>query len=879
MKAALFLATRTFRRDIVRTAFLVGIIALVLMMTVIISVTRHNVARLEQFNAKIDNGCWHLAYIAADENVTVELNRHPAVEGASLGYRTTLAAGDDYTLDLTFLEADQFSAFTLPLIEGREPQARGEIVVDDWVLLKYEIDSLPATVTIEGHQFTITGVYWGRARGITSQTITGYGILEKNRELLEQVSLSNAPGRNFAEFTVGSEFVPRYAYIRVNKDQDDLFYNPVADLAEVPGLERFDVEDTFINQEQSPAYNLALIHADEALHRVLRGIDGDMARAQVNLVNTLLMALLFILIAWGMNIVVNNSVRTLGLFAAIGISAKDTRNYILLRALFCIVFALPLGLLLGVAGSRILLGAQMGSYLGSLVFPAGDIIAYVVFLVLAVLGGTAYPAVRASRLTPLDAIGIQAGGGSDTAVQQWQLPLTVVRGRRWFAFLYGVRSYFKQSVGTVGISVLIATLLIMFIFASAEIEADINLWSPRQFYVADYVITLPYLDYSAREFVHDMHPVDDMVKQDLHSIEGVENIYFQHRVINGLIARSVCRAEADNLYLYEWKLPLSVLTEQGQYYLEGGDLVYRREHSGHLMTEGLVGGYGEQELELAKEYLVDGSIDIDKMASEPIVLLPKYIPQVSIDVPVTNLEVGDTITLVESDIVNPPGTDLAVLQEYTFTIGGFLDTAPLPQGSSAEFIGVVHHKQLEQLQTDFKGIMAIYVDDRDGNDSYDELKTIADTYGYNLINNKDGFEKDAFLEQVLAERRMINTIFGVFGLLLLLVMYSLFRSEIAVRKRELAVLSAVGMNRWQIFGVVLSQAVTTGLMGALAGLLVAMVVYFVTPIYTSVFTKAQLIPWRSMALGTMLAVLAPVLASLISMRVFRKITVQDVVQE
>lgn len=398
MKAALFLATRTFRRDIVRTVFLVGIIAIVLMMAVIISVTRHNVARLEQINAKIDNGCWHLAYIAADEKVTEELNSHPAVESASLGYRVTLSARDDYILDLTLLEANQFSAFTLPLIKGEAPQAAGEIVVDDWVLLKYEIESLPATVAIDGHKFTITGVYWGRARGITSQTITGYGILEQNRELLEQVSLSNAPGRNFAEFTVGSEFVPRYAYIRVNKDQDDPFYNPVADLAEVPGLERFDVEDTFINQEQSPAYNLALIHADETLHRVFRGIDGDLARAQVNLISTLLMALLFILIAWGMNIVVNNSVRTLGLFAAIGISAKDTRNYILLRALFCIVFALPLGLLLGVAGSRILLGVQMGSYLGSLAFPAGDIIAYLVFSVLAVLGGIAYPAVRARGL-------------------------------------------------------------------------------------------------------------------------------------------------------------------------------------------------------------------------------------------------------------------------------------------------------------------------------------------------------------------------------------------------------------------------------------------------------------------------------------------------
>lgn len=874
MNTAVYLALRTIRRDKKRSALLIATITIVLMATIAVSILQTNALSLEAVNAEINHGRWHLAYIAANTEAIDALEDLPTVESATLGYRLKPIAfdDDDFNLDLTLFQEGKFSAFTRPLVVGGLPQGAREIIVDDWALRRYEIDSLPAEITLGEYEFTITGAYKSRISLIDRKVVTAFGLVEPNTELLSEQMFSGSPGRIASSVVFDAGPDPSFVYLRLNPGVEAPEAAGMIDDNEALAL--FPATNSFRDPESSgPAYNQALLQAEGRSGVPNRGLNPSRLAMMVRL---LLWGTLFAMVYVTMNVVINNATATLGLYTALGITPHDLRKLVILQAVFCALFAIPLGVTLGVS-SIFFLEGSMGAYLGSIVVPWTEVLGNIVVSVVAIAVGAFKPAVRASTFSPLAALNSQAGVDVGTTnVPPW-LKLGAIRGKGIFSVLYGLKHAFKHYFRLAGFAIVITALLALFTLVTSDIERQWKVGAQRLPHQPDYVISLPYIHYGNNGPHYDstVRPVDDEFKNRLSQIAAIDKIYYQHGVVWSLFLYG---AAEGGLLHYEWRFPDAVLTEQGRRTLALSGPLYRSESPGEAFVMGNVAGYGQQELEFAKDYLLEGAIDIVEMAAEPIVLLPKHILTVeNVDIPYTNLQVGDEITLVENrleSIASP-----TPVREYVFTIGGFVDPVPLPQpGSSTGFIGIMHNEQLARLQTSCKGILEIFVDEEADQVAYRELNALTREYRYDLRSNYGSFRQmEAQTEGKQAALSLYVT-FSVLGLILFIAIYSMLSAEIIVRKPEFAMLAALGMTRGQILAAVLTQALLPGVIASPLG--IAGGIVLVSRFYkggSEILSVADLIPWQHLLVGVFLVIGACLLAALISFNsTFRNTSVQDV---
>lgn len=875
MNISLFFSVRSFAREPRRTILLLVSLTVISALISAVAVVKTNIYRQEIFEAESKWGRWHMVYAATGPDAVDQAEMSSGVAAATLGYRhlPQAIAQADMALELTLFQADKFAEFTYPLTQGRQPQAAMEIIVPDWYLRYQDIESLPAELETPNLSFTITGAYRGNSQDINFKRVQAYAVVEDNSSLLLPDLLSIDPSAQKLISQMGTTSEGCYtcfAYVRlvpgvpINKT--------VADLDAVPGLIKFPIIDSVLgnsNINSAPEYNLELLLAEKrsgienpSLHNNIR-----FSRALPLIINVIGLLTAFAMALMSINLVVRNRLRSIGLFAAVGLEPGRIRYTVILEALFVGLIALPLGAVLGIALSKSVLASSVGVLLGEVTVPFTDIIISIGIVSTALMAAVLFPAQRAAGLSPLAAINKQAGDKKNQEVASPLLSMGVSKGRFGFSLLYAFKHSFKHMFRFIGIITVASLLLTMYIPLTSEIEKKWIIGSRRQSYQAHYQVNFFQEQESGRTL---RRPGQDFFLR-LAEINSIERIYYQHSINNDFFFSGG----------HFWVLNDSLLTEQGSRFLDLCSPLKMREQPKHLnfIFSGL-SGYGAEELELAKQHLVEGSMDVKKMAAEPIILLPKYIMSIGgTNIPYTNLKVGDTITLAEATVEQ---RNLSIQREYTFTIGGFLDCLPLRQvtGTTSGFVGIMHLEQFYSLDINDKGVAEVYIDDKEGEYSYPELRELCDEYNFSLITHKNSF---AYQEEQSEDRLLqlsLYTIFGVLGLILFFAMFSLVVSDTLSRKREFAMLSALGMENSQISIAVLTEALSTGILGSALGLAAGIAIILKSYSAGDYLSKAQMIPWKHMGIAVGLILLACLLAGLTGLGMtLKNLSVQEVKAE
>lgn len=636
-------------------------------------------------------------------------------------------------------------------------------------------------------------------------------------------------------------------------------------LSFMPGLVKINENELFSEQKGSPCYNVGLVQAEGRFYSATGGFPAVLPW----LVRLILLGTLFGMVFVVMNVVVHNNISTLGLYAAFGMNPPQTRNHVILQALYCALPAIPLGAGLGVVGSYAILGGNIADCIGRLFIPWPEVGLSIGICFAAIVAGATLPALVASRLSPLSAISYQRGVSIIRNEAPPWLSLDSVRGKVFAAVIYGVKNIFKDLHKLIGITIIIAALLSLFILIAADIEREWKVGYFRFAEPADYVVSVPY----SRGGFFNLHvkEVDDFFRESLRAIPEIEQIFYQ----SGVVDAKTLLGGHEGVYHYVWKLRDEALTPYFRSDIESSYPGYRLHSPGYAFIPGGVSGYGPGELGYAKGFLVEGDIDIKRMAAEPIILLPMYITEVeNLNLPYTTLRVGDQLQLVEMKL---EGSSYRPTREYTFTIGGFVDPLPLPRvNGMSSFTGIMHADQLSMLHTIGKGTMEIYVFNKPGQSSYSRVKELSASYGYDIWGIQESFVQKERKAEYVQMQMVAYSLFSVLAIAMFLGIFSIFSAEILARKQEFAMLYSIGMTKGQIFLSVLSQGLTPGILGSVTGILLG--VFLISQIdWPGILSLGKLVPIGHILTGVLVifsACLTAVTSSVF--QTVRNLSVQDV---
>ncbi|MCL6471826.1 MAG: ABC transporter permease [Firmicutes bacterium] len=168
----------------------------------------------------------------------------------------------------------------------------------------------------------------------------------------------------------------------------------------------------------------------------------------------------------------------------------------------------------------------------------------------------------------------------------------------------------------------------------------------------------------------------------------------------------------------------------------------------------------------------------------------------------TGLKVGDTFVL-------PSGTG-----QVEFSIVGLVDEPPIP-GSENLYVPLKDAQDLLSQEGKINVIEAKFVD---GAKREEVRKAVLDALdgGFKLGGVEEGSE-------FLASIKLGQAIFNVLGILALtmggFIIFNTFRTIVAERRRDIAMLRAVGATRKMILGLILAESLLQGVIGTAIGMI------------------------------------------------------------
>lgn len=240
------------------------------------------------------------------------------------------------------------------------------------------------------------------------------------------------------------------------------------------------------------------------------------------------------------------------------------------------------------------------------------------------------------------------------------------------------------------------------------------------------------------------------------------------------------------------------------------------------------------------------------------------------DIPYTSLEVGDTVTIVEDS--SDSLLDINIGKRYDFKIGGFLSNLPLKQvnGVSSGFVAIMHYDHLNLLDTQYKGIKGVYIDEERSAKIGRNLKSLAEKDGYNFVNNIDSFERSERRNQETMMTYAFYSIFIVLGMVIFLSIFNLILSNILMKQKEFTMLYAIGILKWQRALSIIIEIMAFTLPGIIFGTGAGVLMIIKSDLRSEILTISQIIPWIHILSASIIVVLAALLTMIVGISYINK---------
>lgn len=850
----LLLAYRNIVGNKRKSFFVVLIISIVLMMALATVIIKDNLLAYDVQTIKNAKGSWH--YIVPIDSAEVEnaINELNGVTDAAAVKRTLVLEDDKESYDCYLLNSDSLDLFINENISGELPKYENEILVPDWYVSKYSINSVPYDISICGLDFKIVGSYVTDADDVYRENVRVFFCAGELETLFNASTYSTSP----IDKIIVEGSATLFCFIRLNPGVDR--QEVIEQIIELDGVSSFQGVGTYL--ENGMIRNEALLEAEGFLSK--SNYSGNFINDNLSLIITgILLLVLFVAIFVAMNLIISGDVKMCGILQAMGTARERIVFVYLVQSLFLALLSVPLGSALGVAGSYLVLTKSLSAIYGHIIIPWQDVITCVIACAVFTILATLYPALRASRDTCIEAIVGRETKARDSVRVYSPLPVKT-EGLLTFVWRYSLRNIAANLKRTFALVLMIALLLSVFTKLSAEIERMWKEGEGRASYTADYVIGYDMNIRPANKFI------DPELVDEISAIEGVENVYYQLSVDDDMFEST------DGKYDYYFFLEKDILTEQGSKQLELSSPLTRNGYADKVFVQAGISGYGEKELELALDYLIEGAVTLEQLKTERIILLPKYIQWLeNMDVPYTNLQVGDQVTIVENQSTSL--RDIDIVNEYTFTIGGFVDRLPLPQvnGVSNGFVAIMYSEHLQLLGSSFKGVAELYIDSFDETEISPVLESLCRENQLGFTDNLNDFRSQERENKRNTITISFYTVFAILGMVLFLSVFNILLSNIVMRTREFSLLYIVGARKWQINLSILVEMLSFTVPGVLLGVGTGVLLILTGDLSGEILNIAQLIPVTHILISSSIIVAAAVLATTLGIiQINSKVSIQ-----
>lgn len=823
-------------------------IAIMLMTAVFITTEVYRSVLIKQ--ATEQYGAWHITYETDSIEAANLIRQHSMVESACLilehGFYKVNA---NKKIALITASSQGIELTGMVVSKGRLPENPHEMVIEDWMAGILNIKNYPVSMKMNDVEYTITGTIKSRAEALRRGTSAGLMLYDLNTGLIEKGH----------RHTLLIRFKPEVDIVEGIKS-----------LESFPGL----YADKDFNGKTSPKENHSLLQAEGK-----RGQDSNYGLMNTIglIISGIVLLTLVISIYNIVNISVYDRIRQFGLLRAVGLSPPQLFRMVIQETIVLCVFAIPLGILMGIGLSWFFL-LKLGFFYASgmsLVIPFGKLSAGIIFSIAAVLISCIIPASRAARISPVGAI--RNGSGINIKESKIKAPglslFSKVRNSYLFPVILSYRSLWRRkksfvfTVLTLSFSIF---LLIVYSFVAKTDRARII--DRIDVYPADFMIHVNYLDHTkpyAERLDKEVTPPDMDFITSIENIEGVQHV-FTPNAWNGDWEDN--NSDED---LRPGDFSVDVLLDHQKVaarYKEHYSDYHIQAYNGKFRFASIVIGYGDKELDIMENYLYEGSIDTDLMKNEFVVLIPKYDMEVGTkNIPYTSMKTGDSVDIVLKD------------KKITAVVGGLFENLPFAPGWIANegFMIVMHRDKLAEFTGSSK-CYSVYIkldENADRESVRIKLENIAGTmHGYevspDLVNNP--YEIEMMRLQTQADMAIYG-ILACIAVISLLTIINIISSNIIVRLKEFGMLRATGMTGTQLGILIICDGLFYGLIswltGTFAGLAASYAIYkFIQSRYSII---VWITPWPEILIALAVCTIGSIISTSLPLSKIRNMSVVE----
>ncbi|NMA57717.1 ABC transporter permease [Clostridium cochlearium] len=788
------------------------------------------------------NGSYHISISKEDDEAYDKIYNNPKIDKVGLKESIdSVSLRDDKKINITQFNKNALELLPYKSIKGELPKKNGEIALESWIL-NY-MDGKPKLGSIiriklnsgKEKEFKITG-------------------------LIKNNSSNQLEGR-----ALGIVYSDKF---NIN---NSTIYATISEKADISDTIR-DLKGKFKELESN----------EEVLRLLGEGQNENINKSLYQIAGIIIGVVVIATIAVIYNsfqISVIERIKQFGLLRAVGATQKQIRKIVLREATLISLIGIPLGLFFGVIALKIV--AQIFKMMSSSAF--GNLNVIISYKILAISGlvglvsiyiSALIPARFAGKISPLVAISSRALIVKEKIKKnrgRIAKKILGINGLMAFKNIKRNKKRFNITVFSITISVTLFIFFTTFInmlnfFNTPETESDIS-----QFLVVG--------------------TVDNKGKSSLNKniIDEIKNNNYTNDVFVHYMN-------------YSSKAAISMDKKEASLEKIAPDIYEKINLDGkEMMKLGVAFDvYDENKLKNSSKYIVSGKIDIDKMKKENGVILVKN--QLIADKggyyngPFTNLKVGDSFyihkNILRNDLTKENGEkdiklnfnkeDITKVKVVAIVntppYGFFVNPKHLKIITTKDVLGNIARKDMNKILLDQIQSAEIELKDKSTADEFQKwIQPFGDRFGVKIINHVQQMEEQK--SSLLQIKILMYGFIVVVSLIGAVNIINTITTNLILRKKEIASLSAIGMTYKNIKKMILTEGILYGLYGSIYGVIVGTLLsYAMFSNMTNIMKFKWPIPWQSICIAVGTSIFIGLISVIRPLNRIKKSNIIDVIK-
>lgn len=788
------------------------------------------------------NGSYHISISKEDDEAYDKIYNNPKIDKVGLKESIdSVSLRDDKKINITQFNKNALELLPYKSIKGELPKKNGEIALESWIL-NY-MDGKPKLGSIiriklnsgKEKEFKITG-------------------------LIKNNSSNQLEGR-----ALGIVYSDKF---NIN---NSTIYATISEKADISDTIR-DLKGKFKELESN----------EEVLRLLGEGQNENINKSLYQIAGIIIGVVVIATIAVIYNsfqISVIERIKQFGLLRAVGATQKQIRKIVLREATLISLIGIPLGLFFGIIALKIV--AQIFKMMSSSAF--GNLNVIISYKILAISGlvglvsiyiSALIPARFAGKISPLVAISSRALIVKEKIKKnrgRIAKKILGINGLMAFKNIKRNKKRFNITVFSITISVTLFIFFTTFInmlnfFNTPETESDIS-----QFLVVG--------------------TVDNKGKSSLNKniIDEIKNNNYTNDVFVHYMN-------------YSSKAAISMDKKEASLEKIAPDIYEKINLDGkEMMKLGVAFDvYDENKLKNSSKYIVSGKIDIDKMKKENGVILVKN--QLIADKggyyngPFTNLKVGDSFyihkNILRNDLTKENGEkdiklnfnkeDITKVKVVAIVntppYGFFVNPKHLKIITTKDVLGNIARKDMNKILLDQIQSAEIELKDKSTADEFQKwIQPFGDRFGVKIINHVQQMEEQK--SSLLQIKILMYGFIVVVSLIGAVNIINTITTNLILRKKEIASLSAIGMTYKNIKKMILTEGILYGLYGSIYGVIVGTLLsYAMFSNMTNIMKFKWPIPWQSICIAVGTSIFIGLISVIRPLNRIKKSNIIDVIK-